>query len=77
MNTDQIPSWPVFDCMGRVVKHLSEQPAGPGMVCQGRAHVDGQWLPWRTIAATVYENRMKWPRHGYQVRVVVQKAGAA
>jgi hypothetical protein len=37
--------------------------------CQGRAYRDGRWLPWHVISATVYENRKKCPRDGYQVRI--------
>ncbi len=61
--------WPVFDCMGRKVEYLNAQPVGAGMVCQGRAFREGQWLPWDTISATVYENRKLWPRAEYQIRI--------
>lgn len=47
------------------------------LVCQGRAYRDGKWLPWHTISATVYQNRLRWPRDGYQVRIVIVRAAAA
>jgi len=37
-------------------------------VYEGRAFRDGQWLPWHSISATVFENRRNFPRDGYQVR---------
>jgi len=40
-----------------------------GPVCQGRAFRAGKWLPWERISATVYENRKRWPRDGYEVRI--------
>lgn len=62
------------DVAREALKRFAAQPAGADLVCQGRAYRDGQWLPWHTISATVYENRMRWPRDGYQVRIA--KAGA-
>ena len=40
------------------------------LVCQGRAYRGGRWLPWHTISATVFENRKRHPRNGYEVRIV-------
>lgn len=47
---------------------------GARMVCQGRAFREGKWLPWNTISATVYENRRDYPRNGYEVRIIVDRA---
>lgn len=38
-------------------------------ICQGRAKRGGKWLPWHVISATVYENRKRFPREDYQVRI--------
>ena len=40
------------------------------MQCQGRAQVNGAWQQWHKISATVYENRKRWPRAGYETRIV-------
>lgn len=39
------------------------------MVYQGRAFRNGAWLEWHRICATVHENRKRWPRAGYEVRI--------
>jgi hypothetical protein len=40
-----------------------------GTQYEGSAFVDGAWQPWHDITREVYENRQKWPREGYRVRV--------
>lgn len=52
-------------------------PAARHLVTQGSALHEGHWLPWHTISALVYENRIRWPRANYKVRIVVLPASNA
>ena len=67
-NKVSIEHWPVLDCLGRRVEHLCHPPTIVDLVFEARAFRDGKWHPWHSISATVYENRKKHPRHGYEIR---------
>ena len=45
-----------------LVKQIEQQ-------CQARTNVRGLVGEWHPISATVYENRMRAPRQGYEVRI--------
>jgi hypothetical protein len=49
------------------IKHM--RWVSGGAAYEGRAFVAGAWQAWHPISAEVYENRKKWPRDGYEVRV--------
>lgn len=71
--TVQIQHWPVLDCLGRRIEYLCKPPTQIEFGFEARAFMDGKWHKWHSICATVYENRKKFPRNGYEIRRVAKE----